>query len=138
MLHPVEPNILRRNCPACPAYQSCVFAIAEHLIVKCVFFGLLKEEIEAAVDKLNIIPLSMIGGVESLFKSVIMFRVHKKSGDAVVLLLPSKEKPVYYSFVNLTKGHICPCKFESIAAAIEDMESKKIAGEIISYDCVAL
>lgn len=75
---------------------------------------------------------------KSIFGNLIAFCVHKKSGDVLVLLLPSKEKPVYYSFINLAKGHICSCKFESIAAAIEDMESRKLAGKIISYDLIAL
>lgn len=29
-----------------------------------------------------------------------------------------------YSFINLTKGHICPCKFKSYEAAIEELDSQ--------------
>ena len=38
-----------------------------------------------------------------------------------------------YSFVNLTKGHICTCRFVSIEDAIKDMEEKKDNGEIIDF-----
>lgn len=38
-----------------------------------------------------------------------------------------------YSFVNLTKGHICTCRFASIKDAIKDMEEKKDNGEIIDF-----
>ena len=38
-----------------------------------------------------------------------------------------------YSFVNLTKGHICTCKFNTIEDAVKDMQIKKENGEVISY-----
>ena len=38
-----------------------------------------------------------------------------------------------YSFVNLTKLHICPCRFASIEDAIKDMKEKKDNGEIVDY-----
>ena len=38
-----------------------------------------------------------------------------------------------YHFVNLTKGHICPCAFKTVSDAIADMESKKVNGEILNY-----
>ncbi len=39
---------------------------------------------------------------------------------AEVLLMPHKDGSGW-SFVNLTKGHICPCVFKSEAAAIADL-----------------
>lgn len=53
MLNPISNDYLKRDCPACPAYQSCIAAIANHLIVKCIFFGQLEKEMEGAVDKWN-------------------------------------------------------------------------------------
>lgn len=57
MLNPISNDYLKRDCPACcpacPAYQSCIAAIANHLIVKCIFFGQLEKEVEGAVDKWN-------------------------------------------------------------------------------------
>ena len=38
-----------------------------------------------------------------------------------------------YSFVNLTKNHICPCRFNSVEDAVKDMNKKILNGEIISY-----
>jgi hypothetical protein len=38
-----------------------------------------------------------------------------------------------YSFINLTKEHICPCKFNSIDDALKDMDRLKDCGEIINY-----
>ena len=61
------------------------------------------------------------------------FLVRKNSGDVEVLLLPHKGTNKY-SFVNLTKGHICSCVFNSVAEAIEDMEIRKKAGLLDSYE----
>ena len=51
---------------------------------------------------------------------------------ATVLLLKHKNTNEY-SFVNLTKGHICPCRFKSIDEAIKDLEERKNSGNIINY-----
>lgn len=53
------------------------------------------------------------------------FYVERIGGDNVeVLLLPHKDGSGY-SYVNLTKGHICPCKFKTAAEAIADMLGKE-------------
>lgn len=49
-----------------------------------------------------------------------------------VLLLKNKEEDTW-SFVNVTKGHVCPCKFPSIDAAIQDMDRRMENGELIGY-----
>lgn len=38
-----------------------------------------------------------------------------------------------YSFINLTKEHICPCKFESVDDALKDIDEKIKSGEVIRY-----
>lgn len=38
-----------------------------------------------------------------------------------------------YSFINLTKEHICPCKFESVDDALKDIDEKINSGEVIRY-----
>lgn len=38
-----------------------------------------------------------------------------------------------WSFVNLTKGHICPCKFNSIEEAILDLEKYVKNGKVLKY-----
>lgn len=47
-----------------------------------------------------------------------------KAKETDVLLLPHKNKKCY-SFINLTKGHICPCKFKTEEEAIEDLRRYK-------------
>ena len=43
------------------------------------------------------------------------FYIFKRNETLDVLLLPHKGTNMY-SFVNLSKGHICPCLFPSIDA----------------------
>lgn len=53
------------------------------------------------------------------------FYVERIGGDNVeILLLPHKDGSGY-SYINITKGHICPCKFKTTAEAIADMLSKE-------------
>lgn len=53
--------------------------------------------------------------------------------DSVIVSIMLNKSDHTYSFVNLTKGHICPCRFASIEDAIKDMEEKKDSGEIVDY-----
>lgn len=39
-----------------------------------------------------------------------------------------------YSFVNVSKDHICPCRFKTIEEAIAGMEKQKEEGKIIFYE----
>lgn len=47
-------------------------------------------------------------------------RVYRADGEVEVLLLPHKDGSGW-SYINLTKGHICPCVFPSIESAINDL-----------------
>ena len=63
-------------------------------------------------------------------KSIKVTRV-----DGVFDILLLKHKTYNgYSFVNLTKGHICPCVFKSEEEAISDLEKYKQSGKIINYE----
>ncbi len=53
--------------------------------------------------------------------------------DSVIVSIMLNKLDHTYSFVNLTKGHICPCRFTAIEDAIKDMEEKKCNGEIVDY-----
>lgn len=53
--------------------------------------------------------------------------------DSVIVSIMLNKLDHTYSFVNLTKGHICPCRFASIEDAIKDMTEKKDNGEIVDY-----
>ena len=48
----------------------------------------------------------------------------KKPNETVEVLIMKHKNSEIYSFINLTKGHICPCKFNSIEEAIHDMDIK--------------
>ena len=63
---------------------------------------------------------------------MLKFLVSKPNETIEVLLLPYKNTNKY-SFVNITKGHICSCVFNSINEAIEDMEERKKKGLINRY-----
>lgn len=39
----------------------------------------------------------------------------------IIYLMPAKDGSDW-QYINLSKGHICPCKFESRAAALEDFK----------------
>lgn len=57
----------------------------------------------------------------------------KKSNETIEVLIMKHKNSELYSFVNLTKGHICPCKFNSIEEAIHDMDIKISQGKILEY-----
>ena len=63
---------------------------------------------------------------------MLKFLVSKPNETIEVLLLPYKNTNKY-SFVNITKGHICSCVFNSIDEAIEDMEERNKKGLIDRY-----
>ena len=50
--------------------------------------------------------------------------IRREEDDVVVTILKNKADNTY-SFVNLTKEHICPCRFKSMEDAIADMERQK-------------
>ena len=49
-----------------------------------------------------------------------IYLVIREKDNVVVSIMMNKSDHTY-SFVNLTKGHICTCKFDSIEDAIKDM-----------------
>ena len=63
---------------------------------------------------------------------MIVFRVNRPKDSVMVAIIPHKNNGKY-SFVNLTKNHICPCEFNNVDDAIADMDRLKSEGKIISY-----
>ena len=53
----------------------------------------------------------------------------RTDGIVEVLLFRNKSDNTY-SYINLTKGHICPCKFKTIEHAIKDLKNYP---KVISY-----
>ena len=66
---------------------------------------------------------------------MIQFKVYKENKILDVLLLRHKGTDKY-SFVNLTKGHICSCVFNSIDDALKDIEDRKQKGLLIDYKII--
>lgn len=61
-----------------------------------------------------------------------IYLVQQKSGNVIVSIMKNKSDNTY-SFVNLTKNHICPCRFDSVEDAVKDMDEKILNGEISGY-----
>ena len=61
-----------------------------------------------------------------------IYFVKRKSGNVMVSIMRNKSDNTY-SFVNLTKGHICSCRFDSVEDAVKDMDEKILNGEIVGY-----
>ena len=57
----------------------------------------------------------------------------KRQHDNVIVTIMKNKSDETYSFINLTKEHICPCKFNSIDDALKDMDRLKDYGKIINY-----
>lgn len=65
--------------------------------------------------------------------SINRLRVVRPKDTVEVLLLKHKISGEY-SFVNLTKGHICPCKFKSVEEALKDLDNYIKKGKVLSYE----
>ena len=53
--------------------------------------------------------------------------------DIVEVWLVRNKDGSGFQFVNISKGHICPCKFEGFGQAVTDMSKLKSEGKIISF-----
>ena len=61
-----------------------------------------------------------------------IYFVKRKSENVIVSIMRNKSDNTY-SFVNLTKGHICSCRFDSVENVVKDMDKKILDGEIVAY-----
>ena len=66
-------------------------------------------------------------------KCSLRFIVKKPDGEESVVVIFKNKSDDTYSFVNLTKEHICSCKFKTIEEAIQDMNDRLKKGLIKSY-----
>lgn len=53
--------------------------------------------------------------------------------DSVIVTIMQNKGDKTYSFVNLTKNHICTCRFATIKDALKDLECRKQDGSVIDY-----
>ena len=61
-----------------------------------------------------------------------VYLVMREKDNVLVSIMRNKLDGTY-SFVNLTKGHICTCKFNSIEEVINDIQTKKENDEVVDY-----
>lgn len=54
---------------------------------------------------------------------MLMYRIVRPK-DTVDVALVKHKIDGKLSYVNLTKAHICPCKFNTVEEALADMDSK--------------
>lgn len=59
-------------------------------------------------------------------------KILRTDGEVFVKIMKYKNKELY-SYINLTKNHICPCIFDSIESAIEDLKNYS---NVISYEVI--
>lgn len=57
----------------------------------------------------------------------------KRPNDEVIMTIMKNKCDETYSFINLTKEHICPCKFSSVEEALLDMDKKIKDGTVLKY-----
>lgn len=60
-------------------------------------------------------------------------RIVRLDDTVEVLILPHKNLGKY-SYINITKGHICPCMFNTVEEAIADLDNYS---NIVSWCVVA-
>ena len=63
---------------------------------------------------------------------MLIYRVVRPK-DTVDVVLMKHKADGKFSYVNLTKQHICPCRFDSIEDALSDMDRLISEGKIIRY-----
>lgn len=89
------------------------------------------------VIKIDIDKESVTGWKSSLQenqRSAFMKRyiVMREMDNVEVIIIRNKSDDTY-SFINLTKQHICPCRFKTMEDAIADMEKLKNEGKINNF-----
>lgn len=66
-----------------------------------------------------------------------IYKVVRPEDIVYVSILRNKNDGTY-SFINLTKGHICPCRFLSEEEALQDLEEQKQKGKVVSYEMCSM
>ena len=75
----------------------------------------------------------LLENIKETQKGALRFIVKKPDGEESVVVIFRNKSDGTYSFVNLTKEHICSCKFKTIDEAIQDMNDRLKKGLIESY-----
>lgn len=64
-----------------------------------------------------------------------LIAINKSYGTVIVLLFKHKVSNKW-SFINLSKKHICECEFDSYKDAINDLNEYKESGKIKSWQFI--
>lgn len=64
---------------------------------------------------------------------MLRYLVVRDFDNEEVLLLPQKDGSGW-TYVNITKGHICPCKFATIEEALIDCTSRSNVKQMIKLE----
>ena len=56
--------------------------------------------------------------------------------DTVIVSIMYDRNTDQYCFVNLTKRHVCSCRFASKAEALFDLEEQKREGKVLNYKII--
>lgn len=84
-----------------------------------------KEDVHNATDDMFVnatalLPDGWINVKEGVPNGLQALHVKRMKDEVDVVLLPHKDGSGY-SFVNLTKGHICPCVFPTAESGLHDL-----------------
>ena len=63
---------------------------------------------------------------------MLYYKIVRPHDEVIVSIFRNKNDNTY-SFINLTKGHICPHRFLTINEALMDLEKYIKEGKIIKY-----
>ena len=63
---------------------------------------------------------------------MLVYKIIRENDIVYVGILKHKTTHKYH-FINFTKEHICPCEFNTIQDAVNDLEKYKKTGKIINY-----
>lgn len=63
-----------------------------------------------------------------------IYTIYVKRQYDIVKVCLMKHKTGGWSFINLTKKHICPCIFNSVGEAIEDLINQK---DVVSFTFIS-
>lgn len=57
----------------------------------------------------------------------------QRANDSVIVTVMRNKNDNTFSFVNLSKEHVCPCRFSTEEEAWEDLERERQAGKVLNY-----
>ena len=57
----------------------------------------------------------------------------ERPGSTVEVAIMLDKSTGKYAFVNLTKEHVCRCRFDSVLEAVADLERERQRGHVISW-----